>query len=78
MAQSLKAIKIDGTISIIGFLAGSSKEQPGFLEALSRICTVRGILVGSRDQLEDMVSLFFFPSVLSALPLYSEESLREG
>lgn len=32
MAQSLKAIKIDGVISIIGFLGGGSKDQPGFLD----------------------------------------------
>lgn len=54
MAQSLKAIKIDGVISIIGFLGGGSKDQPGFLDALTNICTVRGILVGNRNQFEDM------------------------
>lgn len=54
MAQSLKAIKIDGVISIIGFLGGGSKEQPSFLDALMNICTVRGVLVGNRIQFEDM------------------------
>ncbi|KAM3069469.1 hypothetical protein ACMFMG_005574 [Clarireedia jacksonii] len=54
MAQSLKAIKIEGVISIIGFLAGNAKEQPGFLDALTNLCTVRGILVGSREQFDDM------------------------
>lgn len=54
MAQSLKAIKIDGVISIIGFLGGNTKEQPSFLDALSNVCTVRGLLVGSRNQFEDM------------------------
>ncbi|OCK83675.1 alcohol dehydrogenase [Lepidopterella palustris CBS 459.81] len=54
MAQSLKAIKIDGVISLIGFLGGMSKEQPTFLDCLLNICTVRGILVGSRLQFEDM------------------------
>ncbi|KAL3419816.1 zinc-binding alcohol dehydrogenase [Phlyctema vagabunda] len=54
MAQSLKAIKYDGIISIIGFLGGNAKEQPSFLEALSNICTVRGVFVGSRTQFEDM------------------------
>lgn len=54
MAQSLKAIKIDGVISIIGFLGGFSKDQPTFLDCLSNICTVRGLLVGSRLQFEDM------------------------
>jgi len=57
MAQSLKAVKIDGVITIIGFLGGGAKEQPGFLDALMNICTVRGVLVGSRIQFEEMVSL---------------------
>lgn len=54
MAQSLKAIKIDGVISIIGFLGGVDQKQPGFLDCLMHICTVRGILVGNRVQFEDM------------------------
>ena len=54
MAQSLKAIKIDGVISIIGFLAGNSKDQPGFLDCLINNCVVRGIFVGSRLQFEEM------------------------
>jgi NADPH:quinone reductase-like Zn-dependent oxidoreductase len=36
MAQSLKAIKIDGVISIIGFIGGFSKDQPTFLDCLVR------------------------------------------
>ncbi len=55
MAQSLKAIAIDGVITIIGFIGGMDKNQPTFLETLNNICTVRGILVGSRLQMEDMV-----------------------
>jgi NADPH:quinone reductase-like Zn-dependent oxidoreductase len=54
MAQSLKAIAIDGVISIIGFIAGGGKDQPTFLDILNNICTVRGVLVGSRLQMEDM------------------------
>jgi NADPH:quinone reductase-like Zn-dependent oxidoreductase len=54
IAQSLKAVAIDGVISIIGFIGGSSKEQQIFLDCLSNLCTVRGILVGSRMQFEDM------------------------
>ncbi|CAN9390818.1 unnamed protein product [Alternaria alternata] len=54
IAQSLKAVAIDGVISIIGFISGLSKEQPTFLDCLSNLCTVRGPLVGSRVQFEDM------------------------
>lgn len=54
MAQSLKAAKPEGVISIIGFLGGMSKEQPSFLECLNNIVTVRGLLVGSRLQFQNM------------------------
>lgn len=54
MAQSLKAIRLDGVISVIGFIAGQAEKEPSFLEVLSNICVVRGIFVGSRNQMEDM------------------------
>jgi NADPH:quinone reductase-like Zn-dependent oxidoreductase len=54
MKQSLKAIKPEGVISIIGFLGGMAKDQPSFLECLINICTVRGVFVGSRLQFEAM------------------------
>lgn len=54
MPQSLKAVKIDGIISIIGFVGGKGEKQVTFLETLNNICTVRGLLVGSRLQFEEM------------------------
>jgi len=55
MTQSLKAIKIDGVISIIGFVGGApSKDQPTYMDCLTNVCTVRGLLVGNRVQFEDM------------------------
>ncbi|PHH90530.1 hypothetical protein CDD83_3372 [Cordyceps sp. RAO-2017] len=54
MAQSLEAIRLDGVITIIGFVGGNSSDQPGFLDCLNRQCIARGILVGSRAQMEDM------------------------
>jgi len=55
MAQSLKAIGFDGIISVIGFLGGvRGEKQPSMLEALTSICTVRGVYVGSRQQFEEM------------------------
>lgn len=56
--QSLKCIKMEGIINLIGFLGGSDQSQPGFLDALSHICTVRGLYVGSRAMLKDMVQAF--------------------
>lgn len=54
MKQSLASIAIGGVISIIGFVGGFSKDQPGFLDCLNTMSIARGILVGSREQLMDM------------------------
>ncbi|KAL8698650.1 MAG: hypothetical protein Q9201_006448 [Fulgogasparrea decipioides] len=55
VAQSLKAIRVNGCISIIGFLGGPpTEQQPTFLECLSHKCVVRGVYVGSRMIYEDM------------------------
>lgn len=54
MAQSLQAVRPEGTISVIGFLGGSGRDQPSFLDCLNNVCTVRGVLVGSRLQFEQM------------------------
>ncbi|KAL6789117.1 NAD(P)-binding protein [Trichoderma sp. SZMC 28012] len=53
VAQSLKAIKLEGVITIIGFLTSSDK-QPPLMDALNHLCIVRGIFVGSRQQFEEM------------------------
>jgi NADPH:quinone reductase-like Zn-dependent oxidoreductase len=56
LAQSFKAIKFEGVISVIGFIGGGEgKDQPTILDALSNICTVRGVYVGSRELMEDMI-----------------------
>lgn len=56
LAQSFKAIKFEGVISVIGFVgAGEGKDQPTILDTLSSICTVRGVYVGSRELMEDMI-----------------------
>lgn len=54
IAQSLIAIKPEGVITVIGFLGGSSKDEPSFLQALTTMSIVRGIIVGSRLQFEQM------------------------
>ncbi|KAF2854072.1 NAD(P)-binding protein [Plenodomus tracheiphilus IPT5] len=56
MAQSLKAIAVDSVITIIGSVGGMEKDQPTFLDTLVNTCTVRGIVVGNRLQMQDMVN----------------------
>lgn len=56
LKQSFKAIKFEGVISIIGFLGGlDPSQQPSILDTLSNICTVRGVYVGSKELMRDMV-----------------------
>lgn len=54
LAQSLEAVRMEGVISIIGQLGGQAKDQPTFHQILGHDCIVRGVLIGSRDQLEAM------------------------
>ncbi|MCJ1263771.1 hypothetical protein MMC22_003641 [Lobaria immixta] len=54
MAQSLIATKPEGVISIIGFLGSSSKNEPSFLQVVTTMSIVRGIIVGSRLHFEQM------------------------
>jgi len=54
IGQSLKAVKIDGVISLVGFIGGNTPNQPSFEDVLSNLCTVRGLYVGSRIQFEEM------------------------
>lgn len=56
LKQSFKAIKFEGVISIIGFLGGvDPSQQPSILDTLSNICTVRGVYVGSKELMRDMI-----------------------
>ncbi|KAI3393738.1 hypothetical protein diail_3784 [Diaporthe ilicicola] len=55
LEQSVAAIKFEGVISIIGFLGGV-KAKTTAIDALNHLCTFRGLYVGSRQQLEDMVA----------------------
>ncbi|KAL1837796.1 hypothetical protein VTJ49DRAFT_3383 [Mycothermus thermophilus] len=55
MTQSLEAVRMEGIISIIGLLTGT-KPKDSMMETLSRVCTIRGVYVGSREQLEEMVA----------------------
>ncbi|KAF2019113.1 GroES-like protein [Aaosphaeria arxii CBS 175.79] len=54
VAESLAAVRMEGVISIIGYIGGQTEVQPTFHETLVRDCIVRGIQIGSREQLEAM------------------------
>ena len=55
MEQSFKAIRLEGVISIIGFLAGKDAERKtSFWDTFTSCSVVRGINVGSREQFMEM------------------------
>ncbi|KAL1409237.1 hypothetical protein Q8F55_006070 [Vanrija albida] len=62
LAQSYKAIKPEGVISVIGLVArkerGKPDDTPNLLATLMNSSIVRGIQVGSRAQLEQVVAAF--------------------
>lgn len=55
--QSIEAIKFGGIISVIGFLSQASQdEMPDVASlALAKGCVVRGIIIGSKQLLEEVV-----------------------
>ncbi|KAI8631459.1 hypothetical protein F5Y19DRAFT_423813 [Xylariaceae sp. FL1651] len=55
LPQSLKAVKLEGIITIVGFLGGV-KANSTLIDCLTHVCTARGVYVGSRQQMEDMVA----------------------
>jgi NADPH:quinone reductase-like Zn-dependent oxidoreductase len=57
LSQSMNAIKAGGTISVIGILDGFSSEIPVF-QILVKQIVLRGISVGPRRALEDMIRAF--------------------
>lgn len=56
IAQSINAVAYGGNISVIGFLANCPQEKMPDLAllALGKGAVVRGIMVGSKQQLEDV------------------------
>ncbi|KAL6693118.1 NAD(P)-binding protein [Trichoderma pleuroticola] len=54
MRQSLKAVAVGGVIDIVGYLGGSSGDQPSFSDCFQHRCIVRPIAVGSRVLLEEL------------------------
>ncbi|KAK2010960.1 putative alcohol dehydrogenase [Colletotrichum eremochloae] len=54
LAQSIAAVRTDGTVVAAGLVGGQAEPVP-MLAALGRPCIVRGVLVGSRNQFRKMV-----------------------
>lgn len=51
--QSYAAIKLEGIISVVGFVGdvNDTKKSDGHLGSLKKLCTLRGVYVGSREMM---------------------------
>lgn len=62
LKQSVAATKMEGILAVVGIIGGNEAEEarsespPSLLDAWLSCITVRGIAVGSRAQLEDLVA----------------------
>ncbi|KIW05837.1 uncharacterized protein PV09_03041 [Verruconis gallopava] len=54
LPQSIKAVRLEGTISVVGFLGGIGSRGVSCTEVMFSSCVIRGMHVGSRKQLEDL------------------------
>ena len=55
MGESFAAIRTDGIIVSAGLL-GSSDKSPDVMNCIMNICIVRGIVLGTRQMMRDMVA----------------------
>jgi NADPH:quinone reductase-like Zn-dependent oxidoreductase len=54
MQQSVESVKLDGIISVVGFVGGEGEGLPTLLDTWMRLFTARGLWVGSRAQMDEM------------------------
>lgn len=55
LAESVKAVRLDGLVSAVGLIAGPpGVERPPLMATLWHLCLVRGLLLGSRAQFAGM------------------------
>lgn len=55
MGESFAAIRTDGIIVSAGLL-GSSEKSPDVMNVLGNVCIVRGVLLGTRQMMRDMIA----------------------
>jgi len=57
LAQSVKAVRLDGLVSAVGLVGGPpGAERPALMDVLWNLCIVRGVLLGSWAQFAEMSS----------------------
>jgi NADPH:quinone reductase-like Zn-dependent oxidoreductase len=77
--HSLEAIKMEGIITIIGFLDAKPPVN-SIGDILLKICTVRGLHVGSREQMQEMMEAMETNGIQPVVDktVFSLHQLKEG
>ncbi|KAL7940294.1 NAD(P)-binding protein [Trichoderma barbatum] len=80
LSRSVQAIKHEGIVTVIGVLTGLEPGKASILDALLNICTFRGIYIGSKDQMEDIMAAIEANRIQPVLDkrVFKLEELREG
>lgn len=80
LSQSIQAIRHEGIITVIGVLTGVEAGNSSISDALLNICTFRGIHIGSKDQMEEMMAAIEANGIQPVLDkrVFELEELREG
>ncbi|KAL6874713.1 NAD(P)-binding protein [Trichoderma novae-zelandiae] len=80
LSHSVKAIKHEGVVTVIGILTGVEARNASILDALLNIYTFRGIHIGSRDQMEEMMAAIEANGIQPVLDkrVFKLGELREG
>ncbi|KAK5171943.1 uncharacterized protein LTR77_003580 [Saxophila tyrrhenica] len=55
LGESLKAVRTEGLVVAAGMIGGSAESPVPMMAALTTVCIVRGILLGTKAQFEEMV-----------------------
>ncbi|KAI0127897.1 hypothetical protein BJ170DRAFT_393618 [Xylariales sp. AK1849] len=59
LAESMNAVRLDGLITLTGMVAGvSDVPGPEAMSALSRLYVMRGIMLGTRNMMKEMIAWF--------------------
>ena len=66
LPQALQAVRIDGLIAVIGMVGGHQEPVP-LLSVLQMVCIVRGVLLGTRRMMADMIAFVAEKGVKPAL-----------
>jgi NADPH:quinone reductase-like Zn-dependent oxidoreductase len=78
--HSVQAVRHEGVITVIGLLTGVDAGKANVLDALVHICTFRGIHIGSKDQMQEMMAAIEANGIQPVLDkrVFKLDELREG